>query len=194
MDYTQVTLPDAPFSGSLSDDHAKAAPLIIILCESDLVLRLRYTPWLAALPDRATPPIRFERCGVLEAAEMPSPAPSNMAHSSCHGTVSKNRCHAGTVPAWCFPFLTHFAVGDATLTPPYSSPLWLEADAEWSHRSQLGQLDATHSPNVDLGSDVAAGAALATLSSLAQRILLLLLLHREHLFSTALFNTRHAAS
>ena len=70
--------------------------------------------------------------------------------------------------------------------------LWLMADAEWFYRSGPAQLDATHVPILDLGSNVAAGVALSTLSSLADGSATTTP-HRERHF-TPLFNVRHAAS
>jgi hypothetical protein len=55
---------------------------------------------------------------------------------------------------------------NATLTPPLT-PRPPIRDAEWSQSSRTSQLDATHGPNVDLGSMSSGGMAL-TISSLAE--------------------------
>ena len=41
----------APSSGSLSEEHANAAPLIISMNQSVVMLRLKYTAWLHAFPE-----------------------------------------------------------------------------------------------------------------------------------------------
>ncbi|KAH7411958.1 hypothetical protein DE146DRAFT_259516 [Phaeosphaeria sp. MPI-PUGE-AT-0046c] len=62
--------------------------------------------------------------------------------------------------------LLHVFTCSATLTPP-STPQSLIRDAEWFQSTRTGQLDATHGPNVDLGSTSSGGMAL-TISSLAE--------------------------
>lgn len=59
--------------------------------------------------------------------------------------------------------LLHVFTCSATLTTP-STPQSLIRDAEWLHSTRTSQLEATHGPNVDLGSTSSGGMALTILS------------------------------
>ena len=54
VDMFRLTLPGAVLRlGSLSEEHANAAPLIISLNQSIVLLRLKCKAWLHAFPDEA---------------------------------------------------------------------------------------------------------------------------------------------
>ncbi|KAJ4991510.1 hypothetical protein SVAN01_02891 [Stagonosporopsis vannaccii] len=71
----------AASSGSLSKEHANAAPLIISYSQSVMLLRLKCTSWLCAFPDEAVRLARIRLSPLVAfhtAAEMPSAALTNM--------------------------------------------------------------------------------------------------------------------
>jgi hypothetical protein len=89
---------------------------------------------------------------------------------SCNSQDRKIVCDACC--GSCMVFLRTIFTCGATLTPP-STPRTPICDSEWWHSSWPARLDATHGPNVDLGSSMRSGGMALTISSLAEYTLLM---------------------